>query len=209
MAAGLLCSAAQSHCQGGSNKTRLFSNTSASVSGQRVTCSTALGTVMLYSTKSVRYHNYYKCVNVIMNNVGLLGRTQCRFVSAKQSDVAVCDCDWAKCLFWERAWLRVSYIWVIIYKFSYWKKEYCKAEATGGAGSRFQLPGFSTALSDKNTINGLVSSVDNKLFRICFLLSACSTVCNPHLTHGIQWYPVLGTLSLHWFSSLFPSNTVP
>lgn len=103
-----------------------------------------------------------------MNNVGLLGRTQCWIVSAEQSDVTVCDCDRAKCLFWERAWLRASYFGAAIYKFSYWKKITAKLRQQVGQGLGSKLPGFSTAFSDKNTWSSLLNSKDHNLFRICF-----------------------------------------
>lgn len=105
-----------------------------------------------------------------------MGRTQYWLVSAKQSDVTECDCDGAKRLSWERAWLRVSYSEAIIYKFSYWKKISAKLKQHMGQGSGSKPPGFLTALSAKNTMNGLVSSKDHNLFRIRF------TFC---LQHGL------------------------
>lgn len=145
MARGTLCSALAPEPSGGpAGKNWLFGNTSASASEHWVMNSIALITVMLYLTQCMQYCYYYKWIYGIMNNVGLLGRTQCWLVVPEEPDVTIYDCDWAWCLFWEYAYLyfsKVPYSGAKFYKASYWKKPQ-KLWTWGKKWIRIQAPNY-------------------------------------------------------------------
>lgn len=145
--------------------------------------SIALIRIMLYPTQCMQYCYYYKWINGIMNNVGLLGRTQCWLVAPKQPDVTVYDCDWAQCLFWDCTCLyfsKVHYFGAKTYKVSCWKKITGNLMQEVGQGSSSKLLGFSAVHSDGNTMDSLAGSKDHKLFRICFIFC---------LHHSLQSLP--------------------